>query len=403
MAEHQYEISIDGTFTFSGEHLNKVSHNQQVQKMIDNHTEVALSEVIGFVLILALITTAFSLYLVYGVPAQGRENEILHMGVIKDQFVEYKVGLDSLFTNNLVGTTTSNTFSLGTGGGYTQGANSIFPILSPVSSGGIFMINRRTTLPETLSITSNSYITGAGSFSVPLPTQANFTPNHVYVNISIPSSVPINSTGNFGLTVNTTKWIATVNLTPQSTYYQYYFMPSVSANTPCVPAQNKNGTAITTWDATYVNCLVPMYAYNYTGTDLTISITKGNILTMQNYPVVKNVISGSKYTVDLMDSSYGLNSATLPGDNIGLVVDQPLASITGTGNITYDFAEQPSYTNPPISLGAIEYRAANNYWIPRRIITRWGGCSSSSLREVPRISFLRRFLFPMIKHLKSQR
>ena len=87
--------------------------------MINNPDDVALSEVIGFVLILALITVAFSLYLVYGVPAQGRENEILHMGVVKDQFVEYKIGLDSLFTNNLVGTTMSNTFSLGTGGGYT--------------------------------------------------------------------------------------------------------------------------------------------------------------------------------------------------------------------------------------------------------------------------------------------
>ncbi|MFA4849290.1 MAG: hypothetical protein WC626_06140 [Methanoregula sp.] len=360
--------------------------------MIDNHTEVALSEVIGFVLILALITTALSLYLVYGVPAQGRENEIIHMGVVKDQFVEYKVGLDSLFTNNLVGTTTSNTFSLGTGGGYTQGANSIIPIMSPVSSGGIFMINRRTTLPETLSITSNSYITGTGSFSVPLPAQANFTPNHVYVNISIPSSTTINSTGNYGLTVNTSKWIATVNLTPKITYYTDY-IPLYRTN-PCPITPNGTGILmrlVDTGEAT--GCLLPVNQSKYTGTDLTISITKGNIITMQNFPVYPNVVSGRLYTIDLMDTSYGLNPVTLPGDNIGLVIDQPLGSVTGTGNITYDFGEQPSYTNPPISLGAIEYRADNNYWIPQTYYYQMGGVfltqsdGSTTYKLPPEISF----------------
>ena len=47
----------------------------------------ASSEVIGFVLIIAIIMAAFSLYLVYGVPVQGRENEINHMNDINDQFV----------------------------------------------------------------------------------------------------------------------------------------------------------------------------------------------------------------------------------------------------------------------------------------------------------------------------
>ena len=62
--------------------------------------EAGLSEVVGFVLIIALLMAVFSLYLTYGVPAQGRENEILHMGVVKDQFIAYKIGLDSLSTNN---------------------------------------------------------------------------------------------------------------------------------------------------------------------------------------------------------------------------------------------------------------------------------------------------------------
>ncbi len=165
----------------------------------------------------------------------------------------------------------------------------------------------------------------------------------------------------------------------------------------CTDYDGPNGTAINVYTGTFTvdgrSCLVPMNQSRYTGTDLTISITKGNIITMQNYPVIKNVISGGKYTVDLMDTSYGLNPVTLPGDNISIVVDRPLATITGTGNITYDFAEQPSYTNPPISLGAIEYRADNNYWIPQTYYYQMGGVfliqseGSTTYKLPPEISF----------------
>ena len=122
--------------------------------------EAGLSEVIGFVLIIGLIVVVASLYLTYGVPAQGRENEILHMNEVKDQFVGYKLSLDSLFNNNKVGTTVSSSFTLGTSGGYTQGTFSFIPMMSPVNSGGTFAINQRTVEPETLKITSQSQIRG---------------------------------------------------------------------------------------------------------------------------------------------------------------------------------------------------------------------------------------------------
>jgi hypothetical protein len=64
---------------------------------VSHSFESGLSEVIGFVLIIGLIVVVASLYLTYGVPAQGRENEIVHMNEIKDQFVGYKLSLDSLF------------------------------------------------------------------------------------------------------------------------------------------------------------------------------------------------------------------------------------------------------------------------------------------------------------------
>ncbi|BBL68871.1 DUF7289 family protein [Methanoculleus chikugoensis] len=95
-----------------------------------------LSEVVGFVLILALIVVALSLYQIYGVPAAGRENEIAHMNQVKDRFIDYKIVLDSLWLNNRNGVLLSTAFDLGTGAGATGGSAFALPILTPAGSGG---------------------------------------------------------------------------------------------------------------------------------------------------------------------------------------------------------------------------------------------------------------------------
>ncbi|MDI6867653.1 hypothetical protein [Methanoculleus sp.] len=121
--------------------------------------EDALSEVVGFVLLLALIVVALSLYQVYGVPAAGRENEIAHMNQVKDRFVDYKIALDSLWvvsintTTTAEGITLSTLFDLGTMGGSTQGGGLFFPVLAPIASGGTFSVNRS---PDNLTILVNN-------------------------------------------------------------------------------------------------------------------------------------------------------------------------------------------------------------------------------------------------------
>ena len=350
--------------------------------------EKGLSEVIGFVLILGLITVALSIYLIYGVPAQGRENEIVHMGVVKDQFSEYKVGLDSLFTNNLVGTTIGNSFSLGTAGGYTQGSNSIFPIMSPVSSGGIFTINRRTTLPETLQINSYSLVTGNGSTLAALPAQVSYTPSHVYVNISNVQPSDLNQNGVFGVTASTPAWSATINLTPRVSFYQSY--SQVLA--PSCPTSQNGSVLDLGVNGINHNCLVPITIYNYSQSDLTVSITKGTIDTMKNSPVYENVISGTTYSIDLMDDAYGLKSSTYPPQYISLTTGKPQGFVTATGNIAYDFSEQ-NYTHSSIPLGAISCRADNNYWITQTYYYQMGGVFLSQIdgnttyKLPPEISF----------------
>ena len=134
----------------------------------------ALSEVVGFVLILGVIVVALSLYQVYGVPAAGRENEIAHMNQVKDRFVDYKISLDSLWVNGRNGVLLSTAFDLGTGAPATGGRAFAFPILTPAGSGG------------TVSVTeggANLTIEPAGKepVTIPLGNLTYTSSNHYWV------------------------------------------------------------------------------------------------------------------------------------------------------------------------------------------------------------------------------
>lgn len=107
--------------------------------------DVALSEVIGFVMLLALVVVALSLYMVYVVPISGREDEIAQMNRINEQFTDYKFTLDNIRTsvqvNNLSPVMTSTSFNLGTGGGNTQAGGFFLYMLKPASSSATIAIN----------------------------------------------------------------------------------------------------------------------------------------------------------------------------------------------------------------------------------------------------------------------
>ena len=103
--------------------------------------EVALSEVIGFVLLLGIIAAALALWMIYVVPVNGREAEIIHMNSVKDQFTDYKISLDSLWINSPYGAswsqngvTLSTSMNLGNGGGDTQASGLFLPMTNPVAS-----------------------------------------------------------------------------------------------------------------------------------------------------------------------------------------------------------------------------------------------------------------------------
>ncbi|MDP2795940.1 MAG: hypothetical protein Q8N94_00330 [Methanoregula sp.] len=125
--------------------------------------DVALSEVIGFVMLLALVVAALSLYMVYVVPISGREDEIAQMNRINEQFTDYKFTLDNIRTsvqvNNLSPVMTSTSFNLGTGGGNTQAGGFFIYMLQPVSSSATLSIN---TTGDSFDIDSSSYHNSMG-------------------------------------------------------------------------------------------------------------------------------------------------------------------------------------------------------------------------------------------------
>ncbi|WP_321508082.1 hypothetical protein [uncultured Methanoregula sp.] len=115
----------------------------------------ALSEVVGFVLLLAVVVSALSIWMTYVVPANGREAEITQMNAVKDGFTDYKFSLDSLWTNNQTGVTLSTNFNLGTPGSNTQ-AGGPFMFTKPIASSASLSVQDPG---DTLMINSSSATT----------------------------------------------------------------------------------------------------------------------------------------------------------------------------------------------------------------------------------------------------
>jgi len=141
--------------------------------------EDALSEVIGFILILALIAALASLYLTYVVPAQGREGEIKHMATINDQFLGYKTAIDSLWINDQTNVPISRTFTLGTLTGTTQGSF-VIPIFQPYPSSGSMVVNGRG---ESITISADALVQGFPGSATPNLNPMYYEPDHIYVQV----------------------------------------------------------------------------------------------------------------------------------------------------------------------------------------------------------------------------
>jgi hypothetical protein len=332
--------------------------------------EDALSEVIGFVLIIGIIMAAFSMYLVYGVPLQGRDNEINHMNNIYNQFVGYKFGIDSLWTNQQENVAMSTTFPLGTAAQTAQGSTTIIPVLQPVGSSGTLLINQRTKTPETFSISSTSYITNttnmllAGPYAIPTLQLFTNAPSSLIVNLTTKNAF-WNNTVPGGVLVNGGSWNASINVTPN---ISDCFSTSTNLN-------NLNVT----------------YSPSCYGSDITITVIKNGVNSLNKAIVYSNIMPNtpSPYSINLLDPAYGLQSTvTYPATMTFSILDPN--NVTATVSALYNYQSQ-SYTYS-VPLGSLEYSTYNNYWISQTYYYQMGGVFLSQIDGItyqlpPEITF----------------
>ena len=338
-------------------------------------SEVGLSEVVGFVMILGLIATAFSLYLTYSVPAQGRENEINHMNTVNDEFSAYKFSLDSLISNNQVGNTLSSTFNLGTGGMYTTGSSSILPVMSPVGSSAALIINQRQ---EHMAIQSSSYIidTANGTTNTTtLTTSAqsiplSSAPGSLIVNLSVLSSLGPSS--QYSVIISGNNWSATINTTPVMEYYVNY-----------TPTTDNFGR---------ITGLITTPSYQYNRTDITISISKDGTPTVQNLVIYRNILTSTSYSVNILDPAYGLTSFIQYPVTVSASKTSNGISATLVQNYNYRLQTYTAPTLPDYGrLGDVTYQSQNNYLIQQTYFYEMGGVfleqyDGTSYKQAPSIS-----------------
>jgi len=331
--------------------------------MMQRQRERGLSEIVGFVLILAAIVIAVALYAVYGIPAQGREGEISHMNDVKDRFVEFKVNLDSLISNRQCGTSIGTSFTLGTGGAATTGSFSIIPILEPAKASATLALNQRA---EYITIAQDSYFmvsTGgyndSGPIAMPPATTTitfNNTPRYFLITIGSPDVGSLTSHGVHITPTTGSAWDAWVNVTP---------VYSTFNNLTIV-----NGTV-----APYLNITLGYY-YTlqnlWTRTDITVSTSMGGTPVLQGFIADKNISASTNYTVDLMNPAYGLSSA-LGSTRSPQTITASQTDTTVNASYVTNYSYWPMQTSQPFTMGSLEYDSANQYWIDQHYYYQMGG------------------------------
>lgn len=75
--------------------------------------DAGVSEVISFVVILAMLILAFSIWALYAIPAGGEQMEEIHTAKIQMEFSEFKLGVENVWIANSTGVVRESVFLLG--------------------------------------------------------------------------------------------------------------------------------------------------------------------------------------------------------------------------------------------------------------------------------------------------
>lgn len=333
-------------------------------------TEEGLSEVIGFILILGIIAAVASLYITYVVPAQGRELEIKHMAQVNDQFLQYKTTIDSLWINDQRNVPISNTFTLGTVTGLTQGVL-VIPVFQPYPSSGMMVVNGRR---ENISINTNVLTIGFPGGSIPNVNPIQKDADHLYVQFMTSNTsrggglVLSPDKGNWTIWLNVTR---TQNTTP------------IQGNVPLFPTPTSDSSSISwtelqTWINNNLNNAGGWISQLQSGLSqtsssaptLTMTLFKNNNAVFSSFSLIQNIQNNTWYTVDILDDAYGLRDQ-LESSSVLTV------SNSSSNWISYRYPAATGYQAKSItinhSLDSLEFSSSNNYWIQQTYYYQQGG------------------------------
>ncbi|HVP94563.1 MAG TPA: hypothetical protein VMS89_05250 [Methanoregulaceae archaeon] len=346
--------------------------------MVASQSDGAVSEIIGFILILAIIAIVASLYLTYVVPSQGRDLEITHMALIQNEFLDYTTSVDSLWINEQ-NVTIINPFILGTNPGISQGSFLNLPLFQPLPSSGTMSVNgpnggttvqvdatqyRNGVSPDQGSSDYSIIPVGGGNF--PLAT----SPNHIYAIITTGTTRATN--------------------------------PTVVPSKSIVSLYNSTKNS---WNITI--SAVPKVDYTNSGknvtTDIIVNSSVQKLIGNQMYPVSRETTIKSdadpntNYTVDMIDiidQAYNLDAnITYPQvvNTLSQNVGQSGSLISNVNmRVEYGYGPKaPSSTMivPIHQAGSLEYQSQNNYWIQQNYIYQMGGVfvsqSDGAVTKIP--------------------
>lgn len=355
--------------------------------MPSRRREDALSEVIGFILILALIAVLASLYLTYVVPAQGREAEIRHMAEINDQFLGYKTGIDSLWINDQANVPISRTFTLGTLTGLTQGAF-VVPLFQPYPSSGTMLVNGNDDIIDIALTDWKKTVSPAdyghqetGIIQNGIPIDVIQRPNHIYIILN------------------------TTSVTIDNPQLQYTLSKSdAQPSSPQTVLKDRSGILLQNsgqnwsiniefsprYDTIYLaqetqtQNQILNFQYKLLDTDLRMIVNVSRNIPAkylsQEFILNKSISSNTNYAVDLMeifDGNYGIS----PQINYPLVITPNFIqsgvnpyNINARYIIDYGYQQDASsIPGYPHAMGYLKFRSNNNYWIQQDFSYQNGG------------------------------
>lgn len=301
--------------------------------MVGKMRDTALSELIGFILIIAILVIMAALYMTYVVPTQGRDNEIEHMQEIEKFFIDFKMNMDSLWLNNQIGVPMNSIVTLGTKGPNTGGSFSVFPLLEPAGSAGTLSISSDDTFKlEVDGIFIDKY--GTSTLEDVGTTTIVESNTDLIFYYTTPTPLAARHPAVFYSTQN--DWWAKFQL----------------KNTPYVSdvEQYVNGSINVTKNKEY---------------DLTVTVNKSGVQVAEDWVVYSNVSPGSIYYLNLLDEIYGLNADVKFPFIVNTTEGSPV-SRSGKGYLS-------KTQNESYPIGQVRFDSHNHYWVDQTYEYRLDG------------------------------